>query len=84
MKEFLCSVGENCDYMDVDISAVLFGTKGNYFESVGSGCPLSSDKAVAHKGDSVQPEGGMITEEVEFDLTLLHKRVRNVVHVKRR
>lgn len=63
--------------MDVDISAVLFGTKGNYFEAVGFGCPMSTDRGITHMGDSVQPEAGTLTEEIEFDIALVHKRVRS-------
>lgn len=62
--------------MDVDISAVVFGTKGNYFEAVGFGCPVSADRGIVHQGDSVQPKAGIITEEIEFNLDLVHKRVR--------
>lgn len=63
--------------MDVDISAVLFGTRGNYFEAVGFGCPVSTDQGITHMGDSLRPEAGSLTEEIEFDISLVHKRVRS-------
>lgn len=80
-QAFLCFLGEDCENIDVDISAVLFGTRGNYFEAVGFGSPMSVDRGVTHMGDSVQPEAGVnggdltLTEDIEFDLALVHQRV---------
>ena len=49
--------------------------QGSYFETIGYGCPISTDRGVVHEHDSVQPEAGKISEDMDFDLTLLHKRV---------
>lgn len=72
----MCFVGDNCEQIDVDISAMLFGAKGNYLGAVGYGNPVSTDGGVVHMHDSVQPEAGKITEDMAFDLSLVHKRVR--------
>lgn len=56
---------------------MLFGAKGNYLGAVGYGNPVSTDGGVAHIHDSVQPEAGKITEDMAFDLSLVHKRVRS-------
>lgn len=70
-------MGEKSENLDVDISAFLFGAKGKYLEAVGYCCPVSTDRGITHKNDSVQPEGGKIAEDIEFDLSLVHKRVSN-------
>ena len=49
--------------------------KGGYVETVGYGCPSSTDGGIVHKHDSVQPEAGKIAEDIDFDLSTVHKRV---------
>ncbi|CBJ32836.1 conserved unknown protein [Ectocarpus siliculosus] len=73
--EFVCFVGEKVENLDVDISAFLFDAKGSYVETVGCGCPASTDGGIVHKHDSVQPEAGKIWEDMDFDLSMVHKRI---------
>jgi len=51
-------------------------TQGGYIETVGYGCPASMDGGIIHKEDKVQPEAGRISEDIDFDLSVVHKRVR--------
>eukprot|EP00903_Cladosiphon_okamuranus_P013127 g12243.t1 len=73
--EFVCFVGDKSENLDVDISAVLFDAKGSYVETVGYGCPSSTDGGIVHRHDSVQPEAGKIAEDIDFDLAVVHKRI---------
>ncbi|CAM9149637.1 unnamed protein product, partial [Ectocarpus sp. 13 AM-2016] len=73
--EFVCFVGDKVENLDVDVSAFLFDAKGSYVETVGYGCPASTDGGIVHKHDSVQPEAGKISEDIDFDLSMVHKRI---------
>lgn len=42
---------------------------------MGYGCPSSTDGGIVHRHDSVQPEAGKIAEDVDFDLSVVHRRV---------